>query len=231
MGSDPGRYPVSSDPSPAVMCPVVAAAVDRNTAVTDDGDRALTYSASSSAAMNETQPADSELTAHPVDSAMVQSVVSERSPPPRGRVSASDTVEGHSVIADETHPVDSELAHSLCKLIGVVHCDVNCSSSSESDCIHLHNPECSSNYAGTVVDAPLNASPALSLHVSPSESEQVPSVHTSQLSQLQGEYPPRAVTRVRGDLSPPCYDGVNPKGLPSDSASPDCQDVRMVYIP
>ena len=25
---------------------------------------------------------------------------------------------------------------------------------------------------------------------------------------------------VRGDLSPPCYDGVNPKGLPSDSASP-----------
>jgi hypothetical protein len=154
MGSDPSRYPVSSDPSPAVMCPVVAAAVDRNTAVTDDGDRALTYSASSSATV------------------------------------------------DETHPVNSELAHSLCKLIGVVHCDINCSSSNESDCMHLHNPECSNNSAGTVVNAPLNASPALSLHVSPSESEQVPSVHTNQLSQLQGEYPPRAVTRVRGDLSP-----------------------------
>ena len=28
----------------------------------------------------------------------------------------------------------------------------------------LHNPECSSDSAGTVVNAPLNASPALSLH-------------------------------------------------------------------
>ena len=39
MGSDPGRYPASSDPNPAVMCAAVAAAVNRNTAVTDDADR------------------------------------------------------------------------------------------------------------------------------------------------------------------------------------------------
>ena len=152
MGSDPGRYPVSSDPNPAVMCTAVAAAVDRNTAVTDDADRGLTHSASSSAAVNETHPADSELIVYPVDSAMVQSVISERSPPPQGRVSVSDVMKGRSVIADETHPVNSELAHSLCKLIGVIHCDINCPSSNESDCMHLHNPECSSNSAGTVVN-------------------------------------------------------------------------------
>ena len=88
----------------------------------------------------------------------------------------------------------------------------------------MHDLECSSVSAGIVVNAPLNVSSALSrtsLAQPCSASDQArPSLHTSQLSQLQGEYPPRAVTRVRGDLSSPCYDGVNPKGLPSDSASP-----------
>ena len=73
----------------------------------------------------------------------------------------------------------------------------------------MHDLECSSVSAGTVVNAPLNVSSALSrtsLAQPHSASEQArPSVHTSQLSQLQGEYPPRVVTRVRGDLSPPCY--------------------------
>jgi hypothetical protein len=73
---------------------------------------------------------------------------------------------------DPVDPVDSELTRSvltrsLCNLIGVVHQDINCSSSSESDCIRsaeadLHNPECSSTSAGIAVNAPLNASPALS---------------------------------------------------------------------
>ena len=126
----------------------------------------------------------------------------------------------------------SRLPRPLCnKLIAIVHRDLNCSSSSESDCIRfgldeadLHNPECSSVQAGHAVNASLNVSSALSrtsLAQPRSASEQArSSVHTSQLNQLQGEYPPRAVTRVRGDLSPPCYDGVNPKGLTSDSASP-----------
>ena len=117
-------------------------------------------------------------------------------------------------------PVDSEsylsaLSRSLCKLIGVVHKDINCSSSSESDCIRsaeadLHNPECSSDSAGTVVDAPLNVSSALSplssLAQPHSASEQAR--HSVPYSRQQGEYPPRVVTRVRGDLSPPCHDGV-----------------------
>ena len=49
-----------------------------------------------------------------------------------------------NTVVNETHPVDSgltahptnsELAHSLCKLIGVVHWDINWSSSNDSDCI------------------------------------------------------------------------------------------------
>ena len=128
--------------------------------------------------------------------------------------------------------VKSEPTRPLCGMIAIVHRDLNYSSSSESDCIRsdlnkadLHNPECSSVPAGIAVNAPLSVSSALSpltsLVQSHSASEQVPSVPNNR---QQGEYPPRAVTRVRGDLPPPCYDGVNPKGLPSDSASPDCKD-------
>ena len=88
----------------------------------------------------------------------------------------------------------------------------------------MHDLKCSSVSTRIVVNALLNVSSALSrtsLAQPCSASEQArPSIHTSQLSQLHGEYPPRVVTRVRGDLSPPCHDGVYPQGVPSDSASP-----------
>ena len=75
--------------------------------------------------------------------------------------------------------------------------------------------ECSRLHAGAVVNAPLNASSALSLHVSPSESEQVPSVPTVSCGL---EYPPCQSSDVlRGDLSPlnTCdCDGVPPIGVP-----------------
>ena len=129
--------------------------------------------------------------------------------------------------AANTAAIDTELTRSLCKLIGVVYCDVNCSSSKESDCIRsdpiqadLHNPECSSVPAGTVVNAPLNVSPALSPHTSLAQPHSAKDLHSVPYSRQQGEYPPRVVTRVRGDLSPPCHDGVYPQGVPSDSASP-----------
>ena len=145
-----------------------------------------------------------------------------------------------NAVMNATEPVRPALTRPLCdRLTSIVHLDRNCSSRNESDCIRsdliktdLHDLECSSVFAGIVVDAPLNVSSALSpltsLAQSHSASEQVPSVHTSRLSQLQGEYPPRVVTRVRGGLPPPSngYDGVSPKGLPSELhlASPAYQD-------
>ena len=61
--------------------------------------------------------------------------------------------------------------------------------------------ECSRLPAGAVVNAPLNASSALSLHVSPSESDRsLPSVPTVSCGL---EYPPCLSSDVlRGDLSP-----------------------------
>ena len=97
-----------------------------------------------------------------------------------------------------------------------MHKDINCSSSSESDCIRsaeadLHNPECSSDSAGTVVDAPLNVSSALSPLSSLAQPHSAKDLHSVPYSRQQGEYPPRVSDEsVRGDLSPPCYDGVNP---------------------
>ena len=132
-----------------------------------------------------------------------------------------------NAVMNATEFVKSALTRPLCdRQISIVNLDRNRSSSSESDCIRsdlnkadLHDLGCSSVSAGIVVDAPLNASSALSpltsLAQSYSLSEQVPSVP---YSRQQGEYPPHAVTRVREDLSPPSngYDDVNPKGLPSD---------------
>ena len=70
-------------------------------------------------------------------------------------------------------------------------------SSANASCI---SAECSRLPAGTVVDAPLNASSALSLHVSPSEFEQVPSIPTISCGL---EYPPCLSSVVScGDLSP-----------------------------
>ena len=78
-----------------------------------------------------------------------------------------------------------------------------------------NSAECSRLPAGTVVNAPLNVSSALSLHVSPSESEQVPSVPTVSCGL---EYPPCQSSDVlRGDLSPlnTCdCDGVPTIGVP-----------------
>ena len=97
-----------------------------------------------------------------------------------------------------SEPVRSTPTRPLCnRLISIVHIDRNCSSSSESDCIRSdlneadsHELECSSVSAGNVVNAPLNVSSALSrtsLAQPHSASEQArPSVHASQLNQLQG---------------------------------------------
>ena len=63
-----------------------------------------------------------------------------------------------------------------------------------------NSAECSRLSAMTVVNAPLNASFALPLHVSTSESEQVPSVHTVSCGL---EYPSCLSPDVlRGHLSP-----------------------------
>ena len=117
------------------------------------------------------------------------------------------------VAVDPVDPVDSGLTRSLCNLIGVVYRDINCSSSSKSDCIRsaeadLHNPECSSTSAGTAVNAPLNASSALSdtnlaqTHSARHDAQSPHSVPNSH-SQLQGEYPPCLSSDVLcGDLSP-----------------------------
>ena len=216
MGSDPGRHPADSNPNPAAVsvdpaavCAVVS--VNRNTALTNDVDRGML---TAHTAMNEP---------HPVDSSVAVAV--------HRKTELTDDADRN--IASAASAIDTELTRSLCKLIGVVYCDINCSSSSESDCIRpdsietdLHNPECSSVPAGTVVNAPLNVSPALSdtslaqPHSARHDAQSPHSVPNSH-SQLQGEYPPCLSSDVvRGDLSPPCYDGVNPKGLPSDSASP-----------
>ena len=100
--------------------------------MTDDVDRSITYSASPNIAMN--------------DNASVAVAVHRDT-------ALTDDVDRNAACAAKPASVNSELTRSLCKLIGVVHRDVNCSSSSESDCIHLHNPECSSDSAGTVVNA------------------------------------------------------------------------------
>ena len=44
-------------------------------------------------------------------------------------------------------------------------------------------------------------------------------------------YLPRAVTRVRGGLSSPNYDGVNPNGLPSYSSSPSGGTILGLVAP
>ena len=117
------------------------------------------------------------------------------------------------VAVDPVDPVDSRLTRSLCDLIGVVYRDINCSSSSKSDCIRsaeadLHDPECSSTSAGAAVNAPLNASSALSdtnlaqTHSARHDAQSPHSVPNSH-SQLQGEYPPCLSSDVLcGDLSP-----------------------------
>ena len=56
MGSDPGRHSTGSNPNPAGVCAAVAVAVNRGTALIDDVDRGMTYSASPKAAVNETHP-------------------------------------------------------------------------------------------------------------------------------------------------------------------------------
>ena len=69
-----------------------------------------------------------------------------------------------------TEPVRPALTRPLCdRLISIVHIDRNCLGSSESDCIRsdlinedLHDLEYSSVCAGILVNAPLNASSALS---------------------------------------------------------------------
>ena len=148
--------------------------------MTDDVGRSITYSASPNKAVNDTHLASVAVAVHR-DTALTDDV---------DRKAACAAMPAYS---------NSELTRSLCKLIGVVHRDVNCSSSSESDCIHLHNPECSSDSAGTVVNAPLNVSSALtplsSLAQPHSASEQVR--HSVPDSRQQGEYPPRVVTRVQ----------------------------------
>ena len=188
------REPVGSNPNPAAMCSAVAVAVSKNDALTDDVDRGVTYSASPNAAVNETHPSNASIAvAMHKDTAL------------------TDDVDRGIAYAVSPVAVNSELTRSLCKLIGVVYRDVNGLSGNNSDSIHLYSPECSNDYAGTVVNSPLNVSPALSPFTSlaqpHSASERArPSVHNRQVSQLQGEYPPCAVTRVRDYLqtqSPP----------------------------
>ena len=117
------------------------------------------------------------------------------------------------VAVDPVDPVNSRLTRALCDLVGVVYRDINCSSSSRSDCIRsaeadLHDPECSSTSAGSAVNAPLNASSALSdtnlaqTHSARHDAQARLSVPNSH-SQLQGEYPPCLSSDVLcGDLSP-----------------------------
>ena len=82
-------------------------AVNRNTALTHDVDRGVTYSASPNAAVNETHPANvSVAVAVHRDTAL------------------TDDADRGVVYAASPAAVNSELAHSLCKLIGVVHCDI-----------------------------------------------------------------------------------------------------------
>ena len=192
-----------------MRCAAVAVE-NRGDALTDDACRGLNKSARLNKCVN---------TASPVDTVAVAV----------HRTALTDDGDRNAACA-AIDPVDSEsylsaLSRSLCKLIGVVHKDINCSSSSESNCIRsaeadLHNPGCSSDSAGTVVDAPLNVSPALSPHTSLAQPHSAKDLHSVPYSRQQGEYPPRVVTRVRGDLSPPCHDGVYPQGVQSDSASP-----------
>ena len=80
------------------------------------------------------------------------------------------------------------------------------------------------------MNAPLNASPALS-RTSLAQPHSAKELLTVPDSRQQGECPPRVVTRVRGDLKPPCYDGVIPKGLPSDSASPAQAGGKIGLVP
>ena len=126
--SDPGRYPADSNPNPAAMCAAVA--VSRNTALTHDVDRGMTYSASPNAVVNETHPANASV-----------AVAVHRD------TALTDDVDRGVAYAASPAAVNSELTRSLCKLIGVVHRDINSLSSNRSDCIHLHNPECSSDAA------------------------------------------------------------------------------------
>ena len=128
---------------------------NRGNALTDNACRGMNYSACPNAAVN---------TARPIDTRVVAAVHRD------ALTDDGDRNAAHAAI-DPVDPVDSGLTRSLCKLVAVVHRDINCSSSSESDCIRsaeadLHNPECSSDSAGTVVNAPLNVSSALSPHTS-----------------------------------------------------------------
>ena len=74
-----------------------------------------------------------------------------------------------NAVMNASKTVKSEPTRPLCGMIAIVHRDLNCPSSSESDCIRsdlnkadLHNPGCSSVPAGIAVNAPLNVSSALS---------------------------------------------------------------------
>ena len=118
VGSDPGRYPADNNLNPAVMCTAVAVAVIRDSALTNNVNRGMTYSASPKAAVNET---------HPVDDSVAVAV--------HRKTELTDDVDRGIAYAANTAGIDSELTRSLCKLMGVVYCDINCSSSKESDCI------------------------------------------------------------------------------------------------
>ena len=193
----------------SVATHAVVVVKNRGSALTDNACRGMNYSACPNAAVN---------TARPIDTRVVAAI---------HRNALTDDGDRNAAYAavEPVDPMDSDLTRSLCNLVTVVHRDINCSSSSESDCIRsakadLHNPECSSDPAGTVVNAPLNVSSALSPLSSLAQPHSAKDLHSVPYSRQQGEYPPRVVTRVRGDLSPPCHDGVYPQGVPSDSASP-----------
>ena len=170
---------------------------NRGNALTDDACRGMNYSACPNAAVN---------TARPIDTSVVAVV---------HRNALTDDGDRNAAYAavDPVDPIDFDPTRSLCNLVSVVHRDINCSSSSESGCIRsaeadLHNPECSSTSAGTVVNAPLNASHALSdtslaqTHSARHDAQSPHSVPNS-YSQLQGGYPPCLSSDVLcGNLSP-----------------------------
>ena len=100
---------------------------NRGNALIDDACRGMNHSACPNAGVNAARPIDT------VAVAVRRSALTDD----------GDRNAARAAI-DPVDPVDSELTRSvltrsLCNLIGVVHRDINCSSSSESDCIHCNS--------------------------------------------------------------------------------------------
>ncbi len=102
------------------MCAAVTVTVNRDTALANNVDRGMP---TVQTAMNEP---------HPIDSSVAVAV--------HRKTELTNDVDRNIVSAANT-AIDTEITRSLCKLIGVVYCDINCSSSKASDCIRSSSIE------------------------------------------------------------------------------------------